>query len=157
MFDFSWSEIMVIGGVALVVIGPKDLPKALRTAGVLMRRARLLAREFQSSIDEVIREADLEEAERNIRKSLAEVELPDLTEDHPAIGKPVSPPADSAPHSTEPAPMMTELTHEALPPGPALVEAPPEHDRPAEPLPVAEHHPSAASAEPVHSQHPPAP
>ena len=34
MFDFAWSELMVIGAVALVVIGPKDLPRALRTAGI---------------------------------------------------------------------------------------------------------------------------
>jgi|HubBroStandDraft_1064217.scaffolds.fasta_scaffold00077_35 sec-independent protein translocase protein TatB len=67
MFDFSWTELMVIGAVALVVIGPKDLPKALKTAGLLLRRARGMAREFQNSIDDMIREADLEEVRKSVQ------------------------------------------------------------------------------------------
>jgi sec-independent protein translocase protein TatB len=72
MFDFGWSEIVVIGAIALVVIGPKDLPKALRTGGMLMRRARSMAREFQNSVDDMIREAELDDirkaAETVVRK-----------------------------------------------------------------------------------------
>ena len=69
MFDFAWSELMVIGAVALVVIGPKDLPKALKTAGMLVRRARSMAREFQNSIDDMIREAELEEVRKSVQES----------------------------------------------------------------------------------------
>jgi sec-independent protein translocase protein TatB len=67
MFDFAWSELMVIGAVALVVIGPKDLPKALKTAGILLRRARGMAREFQNSIDDMIREADLDDVRKTVQ------------------------------------------------------------------------------------------
>jgi sec-independent protein translocase protein TatB len=69
MFDFSWSELIVIGAVALVVIGPKDLPKALKTAGMVVRRARGLAREFQNSIDDMIREAELEDLHKTMRET----------------------------------------------------------------------------------------
>lgn len=69
MFDFSWSEIMVIGVVALIAIPPKDLPRALRSAGIVMRRARALAREFHNSVDEMIREAELDEVQRSLRKA----------------------------------------------------------------------------------------
>lgn len=66
MFDFAWSEIAVIAVVALVVIGPKDLPKALRTLGTWVGRARSIAREFQNSLDQMIREAELEEVRKQV-------------------------------------------------------------------------------------------
>jgi sec-independent protein translocase protein TatB len=69
MFDLSWGEMGIIAVVALVVLGPKELPNALRTISMLMKNARKLAGEFQSGVNEIIREADLEEA----RKKLAEV------------------------------------------------------------------------------------
>jgi len=69
MFDLGWDEMMVIGVLALVVLGPKELPNALRTVSLLMKNARKLAGEFQSGVNEIIREADLEDA----RKKLAEV------------------------------------------------------------------------------------
>ena len=61
MFDMSWGEVMLIGGVALIVIGPKDLPKALRTVGQLTGKMRRMAGEFQSQFAEAVREADLED------------------------------------------------------------------------------------------------
>jgi sec-independent protein translocase protein TatB len=69
MFDFAWSELMVIGAVALVVIGPKDLPKTLRTLGVVMRRARGMAREFQTSIEDMIREAELDDVRKSVQEA----------------------------------------------------------------------------------------
>ncbi len=68
MFDFSWSELLVIALVALVVIGPKDLPKVLRTVGRWAGKARAVAREFQSSIDQMIRESELEEVRKEVEK-----------------------------------------------------------------------------------------
>jgi len=91
MFDFAWSELTVIGVVALVVIGPKDLPKALRAAGQVMRRARALAREFQNSFDEVIREAELEEIRENMKKTMADLEITDPATGTKTIGLPTSP------------------------------------------------------------------
>ena len=69
MFDIGWSEMMMIGVMAVIVIGPKDLPKALKTVGKWVRRARELAREFQSGVDDMVREADLEEAREAIRNT----------------------------------------------------------------------------------------
>ena len=69
MFDFSWTEIALIGGVALVVIGPKDLPKALRTAGIWVRKARSISREFQGTIEQMMREAELDEVKKTIEKA----------------------------------------------------------------------------------------
>jgi sec-independent protein translocase protein TatB len=64
MFEIGWSEIAVIVVVALIVIGPKDLPKVLKTVGIWVRKARMLTRDFQNSVDEMIREADLEDVRR---------------------------------------------------------------------------------------------
>ena len=66
MLDLSWGEIMVIGGVALIVIGPKDLPKALRTVGQMTTKVRRMAGEFQSQFSEAMREADLEDVRKEV-------------------------------------------------------------------------------------------
>ena len=66
MFDMSWGEVMVIGGVALIVIGPKDLPKALRTVGQMTAKVRRLASEFQGQFTEAMREAELDEVRREV-------------------------------------------------------------------------------------------
>ena len=64
MFDIGWSEMAIIALVALIVIGPKDLPRAMKTVAQWMRKARSLTREFQSGIDEMVREAELEDARK---------------------------------------------------------------------------------------------
>src|SRR5881394_399514 len=69
MFDIGWSELAVIAVVALVVIGPKDLPKVLRTAGYWMRKVRTIAAEFQSSIEQMAREADLDDLRKQVEEA----------------------------------------------------------------------------------------
>src|SRR3546814_6166041 len=64
MLDIGWSEMAIIAVVALVVLGPKELPNALRTAAQWMRTARKLAREFQGGVDQIVREAELDEARK---------------------------------------------------------------------------------------------
>ncbi|WP_279359544.1 Sec-independent protein translocase protein TatB [Methylobacterium indicum] len=66
MFDMSWGEVMLIGGVALVVIGPKDLPRALRTVGQVTGRLKRMAGEFQSQFSEAMREAELDDVRREV-------------------------------------------------------------------------------------------
>jgi sec-independent protein translocase protein TatB len=67
MFGFSWSEILIIGVVALVLIGPNDLPRAMRTAAKWMSTGRKLAREFQGHVDDLVREAELDELREKAR------------------------------------------------------------------------------------------
>src|ERR1700761_2999894 len=68
MFGFSWSEILIIGTIALIVIGPNDLPRAMKTAARWMSAGRKLAREFQSHVDDLVREAELDELREQARK-----------------------------------------------------------------------------------------
>jgi sec-independent protein translocase protein TatB len=74
MFDIGWSELLLIGVVALVVIGPKDLPKALKAAGFWMRKARQISGEFRASLDQMIREAELDEVREQVKKA-TEIDL----------------------------------------------------------------------------------
>jgi len=69
MFDIGWPELMVIAVVALVAIGPKDLPFALRTIGRFVAKARTMARDFQTHVDDMVREAELDE----LRKKATEI------------------------------------------------------------------------------------
>src|SRR5947209_3259253 len=61
MFDFAWSEFALIGVVALVLIGPKDLPVAIKAIAETIKKARRMAGEFQTHVDEMVREANLQE------------------------------------------------------------------------------------------------
>ena len=68
MFDIGWSEMAVILMVALIVIGPKDLPRVARTIGKWTGKARGMAREFQRSIDDMAREAELQDIKAEMDK-----------------------------------------------------------------------------------------
>lgn len=67
MLDMSWGEVMVIGAVALIVIGPKDLPKALRTVGQMTGKLRRMAAEFQGQFNEAMREAELDDVKQQLQ------------------------------------------------------------------------------------------
>ena len=69
MFDIGWSEMAVILAVALIVIGPKDLPKVARTVGRWTAKGRALAREFQNSLEEMAREAELDKVKSEIERA----------------------------------------------------------------------------------------
>jgi sec-independent protein translocase protein TatB len=68
MFGFSWAEIALILAVALIAIGPKDLPVAIRTVTGLMKKARGMAAEFQGHVDEMMREANLADVKTELNK-----------------------------------------------------------------------------------------
>jgi sec-independent protein translocase protein TatB len=68
MFGFSWAEIALIMAVALIAIGPKDLPVAIRTVTGMMKKARGMAAEFQGHVDEMMREANLSDVKTEINK-----------------------------------------------------------------------------------------
>lgn len=68
MFDVGFDEMLVIAVVAIVVIGPKDLPRALRTLGRWVAKVRRVSGHFRSGIETMIREAELEEMEKQWRE-----------------------------------------------------------------------------------------
>jgi sec-independent protein translocase protein TatB len=117
MFDLSWGEMGIIALVALIVLGPKELPNALRTVSMLMKNARKLAGEFQSGVNEIVREADLEDA----RKKLMEVQSLNKNQIKSAIEKAVDPTGE----------VKTALTIETDPTGPARTEVKAEETTPA--------------------------
>ena len=106
MLDFNAPEFLVVGIVALLVIGPKDLPKALRLVGKWVGRARGVARQFRSGLDTMIRESELADMEK---QWAAENER--IMRDHP----PAPPPKLAAPM-----PMVID----AQPDEPVMVEQP---------------------------------
>lgn len=66
MLDIGWTEMFVILVVALLVIGPKDLPRTLRTMGRWMGKVRAIGRDFQRGLDEMVREAELDDIKKDI-------------------------------------------------------------------------------------------
>ncbi len=66
MLDIGWQELFIIAVFAILVVGPKDLPRMLKTVMQWIRKARGLAREFQSGVDEMVREADLDDLKKDI-------------------------------------------------------------------------------------------
>ena len=96
MLDFNISEMAVVAVVALLVIGPKDLPKALRVLGYWVGKARGVARQFRAGFDEMVREAELAEMEK---KWKAENER--IMREHPMLA-PEEPAAEQLPAAQEP-------------------------------------------------------
>lgn len=66
MFDIGWTEMLVIAVVAIVVVGPRDLPKLLRAVGGMVRQGRKLAREFQDGVEDFMHEAEMDEVKKSI-------------------------------------------------------------------------------------------
>jgi sec-independent protein translocase protein TatB len=81
MLDIAWPELVVIGAVALVAIGPKDLPKVMRTAGRWAGKARAFAREIHNSFEQLSYEAEI--ADKLKQQEASPVDVPNKTEDKP--------------------------------------------------------------------------
>jgi len=148
MLDMSWGEVMVIGAVALIVIGPKDLPRTLRTVGQMTSKVRRMAAEFQSQFNEAIREAELDDVKRQIQGMNDSVSSLNKTSFNPiqtirdevkgAIEAPVTSPtpAEPAPDGTVPTPNGSAEAASAVPASDPVVALPvppvPSVDEPAE-------------------------
>ncbi len=115
MFDLSWSHILIVLVVALVVIGPKDLPRFMRMAGRWVGKARSMAHEFRRSFDEMSRQAELDELREELNALRQERPLGSVAQ---ALHEPILP----ADMMTPPAP--------ATPPPPAPETATPEPPNP---------------------------
>ena len=117
MFDIGWSELMVIAVVAIVVIGPKDLPRVMRLIGQWTGKMKRMAREFQGQFNEALREAELDDVKKDVeaigkidplgdvRKQMQKLDTSiraDLEKAPPALSVPASQPV-SPPVTSEPA------------------------------------------------------
>jgi sec-independent protein translocase protein TatB len=74
MFDIGWGELLVIGVVALVAIGPKELPTVLRTLGQWMGKLRRMASEFQGQFQEAMREAEMGDLKKQVDEMAAQAQ-----------------------------------------------------------------------------------
>jgi len=104
MFDIAPTELLLCAIVALLVIGPKDLPKAMRVVGHWVGRARAVARQFRAGFDTMVREAELEEMEKKWRE-----ENERIMREHPSPETPPAEPEDAGgPNAALPAPQTDE-------------------------------------------------
>jgi len=132
MFDISWTEFLLIGIVALVVIGPKELPGVMRTMGQWTRKIRSMATDFQRQFEREMREAEFADLKKQVDDIEQDVKgydpLKGVRSDVEAIGKDLEtslehkePPANTAPAAGElpppdtAAPEAVEKPAEALP------------------------------------------
>lgn len=170
MFDIGWSELLVIAVVALIAIGPKELPGVLRTIGQWMGKARRMAAEFQGQFNEAMREAEM----ADLKKSFDEVrdatsgltrgnlmskltdslgEPPRLEDlDKPGVDKPVAS-ANSAPAGGSATPeagipeVSTQADAGASASGPLAITPEVHNAAPAEPPAVAPETPRKADSD----------
>ena len=91
MFDISWTEFLLIGIVALIVIGPKELPAVMRSLGQWTRKIRSLAADFQNQFHEAMREAEMADLKKQVDDMATDIKnydpLKDVRSDVEAIGK----------------------------------------------------------------------
>ncbi|HEX2113053.1 MAG TPA: Sec-independent protein translocase protein TatB [Alphaproteobacteria bacterium] len=124
MFDLSWTEILIVGAAALIFIGPRELPGTLRTIGRFVSKARSMAREFQGSVQEMVRESELDEIKKQVDKVTTgdyvrsiEKEIDPTGEINSALAPP--PVSDlSAPNTMAPPGASPALAPPATPPRP---------------------------------------
>jgi sec-independent protein translocase protein TatB len=69
MFDIGWQELFIIVVVGIIVIGPKELPRAARAIAGFVRKARAMAHEFQDGVDDMIRHADMEDIKKHVTEA----------------------------------------------------------------------------------------
>src|SRR5262245_46338105 len=122
MFDIGWSELLVIAVVAIVVVGPKELPKLMRSFGFYAGKFRRAAAEFRRQFDDAMREAELDE----VRQAIESVRTETLAlEDKAPLDRPLM--VEGSP--TPPVPPA------ATPPQPTPTPAQPVEAKPAEKTP----------------------
>jgi sec-independent protein translocase protein TatB len=130
MFDISWTEFLLVGIVALIVIGPKELPGVLRTLGQYTRKVRGMAAEFQNQFQEAMREAEMADLKKQVDDMAHDIKnydpLKDVRSDVEAMGKDIERSFDGSPVIKADAPAAE------LPPAetPAIESAAPESATP---------------------------
>lgn len=123
MLDFSWSHILLVLIVALVVVGPKDLPRLMRIVGRWVGKARAMADQFRKSFDEMARQSELDELRQEIEALRAQRPLADIQNSLSQSILPPDPPAASAePPKPENSPQIVETAQSVAMPVPAAAE-----------------------------------
>jgi sec-independent protein translocase protein TatB len=110
MFGIDWEEFLVIVIVAVVVIGPKDMPMALRTVGRWIARVRRVSNHFKAGLETMIREAEMEEMEKKWAEQNASI-----LRDHPADAAPEMEPTGAFPSRPAPTPEAAPAAEPAEP------------------------------------------
>jgi sec-independent protein translocase protein TatB len=130
MFDISWTEFLLIGIVALIVIGPKELPAVMRSLGQWTRKIRSLAADFQNQFHEAMREAEMADLKKQVDDMASDIKqydpLTDVRTDVEAIGKDL----DDSVKSPDKAANTDGAKETADPPDSAATTSP------AEPFPI---------------------
>lgn len=119
MFDIAPTELMLVGIVALLVIGPKDLPKAMRFVGYWVGRARGVARQFRSGFDSMMREAELQEMEKKWAEENARI-----MREHPPTAQQMLPMAPVVEHEDAPPEYVEPPLIATAPEQPEVLPAP---------------------------------
>lgn len=142
MFDIGWTELLVIGALALIVVGPKDLPVMLRKAGQFTGKMRGMAREFQKSLNDAAKEANLDGVKeiQGLKRDLSSIQT-DFRKQISGMSslagtpKPPTPPAATTPAATAAAGTTPAAASPAAAPAASPAPAPstPERAVPASP------------------------
>ena len=147
MFDISWTEFLLIAVVALIVIGPKELPGVMRTLGQYTRKVRSMAADFQNQFQEAMREAEMADLKKQVDDMASDIKnydpLKDVRADVESLGKDFEKSLDhaAAPQPVEQQPAPAVAAAAALPDAGTMSAAPP---------PVPE--PAAGGVEPASSE-----
>ena len=126
MLDIAPTELIIVAIVALIIIGPKDLPKAMRVVGYWVGRARGVARQFRAGFDTMVREAELADMEKQWK-----LENERIMREHPATPTPGASPKRSHPPETLPPPPSVSAPEDPPTQPPAQPASPPDVAGPA--------------------------
>ncbi len=108
MFDIGWSELLLVAILAIVFVGPKDLPRLMRTIGVYVGKARRMMAEFQQAFEDLARDSELDDLRREISELKRQTQAP-LTNIRNTIEKPAAAKPASAEPSLQPVPSPEEI------------------------------------------------
>jgi sec-independent protein translocase protein TatB len=153
MFDISWTEFLLIGVIALIVIGPKELPGVMRTMGQWTRKVRGMAADFQNQFQEAMREAEMADLKKQVDDMAHDIKnydpLKDVRSDVEssvaAVNKDIESSLASTPEQQAAASVVAEPAVTAAAPSQIETAAP---AVPAVPVERAELEPAAADAPP---------
>ncbi len=118
MFDLGWGEILVIAVVAILVVGPKDLPRLMKGIGEWVGKARRMAAHFQSGVDEMIRQAELEDLRKDLNTIRRDLKAPVVMDPRTTTTPPPDNLMVSLGETTEPLPLPGPIEGPIAPPAP---------------------------------------